>query len=160
VWCERLRDITDAARHRTAAERDHQRVEFLSSFEEFEAHGARSLTGCEVQAVLRQVGAFIGGDPAGEQPGVLDVVTFKPDGDKEDMTVSVPRPLKLRTGLRVSTLRVVEQPSASPRGAHSYCGELRNTGSIAAWARRIRSRSSRVIATSDDDPSPTFGPVA
>jgi hypothetical protein len=61
------------------------------------------------------------------------------------MTVSVPRPLKLRTGLSVSTLSVIEQPTASPSGAHSYCGELRNTGSIAACARRIRSRSSRVI---------------
>ena len=61
------------------------------------------------------------------------------------MTVSVPRPLKLRTGFSVSTLSVIEQPSASPSGAHSYCGELRKTGSIAARALRIRSSSSRTI---------------
>jgi hypothetical protein len=64
----------------------------------------------------------------------------------QDKAVSVPRPLKLRTGFSVSILSVIEHPSTSPRAAHSYCGVSRNTGSIAVRARRMRSRSSRTIA--------------
>jgi hypothetical protein len=66
--------------HRTAAERDHQRVELVCAFEQLEAHGARALACGEVQAVLDQVGAFVLGDPPGQQPGILDVVAFEPDG--------------------------------------------------------------------------------
>ena len=42
----------------------------------------------------------------------------------------MPRPLKLRTGLSVSTFSVTEQPSTRPSGAHGSAGVSRNTGSI------------------------------
>ena len=38
----------------------------------------------------------------------------------EESTVSVPRPLKLRTGLSVSTFIISEQPNASLNGPDSY----------------------------------------
>jgi hypothetical protein len=59
------------------------------------------------------------------------------------MTVSVPLPLKLRTGLRVSTFNVTKQPSASLSGTDSNCGVFMNAGSIDATASRTRRRSSR-----------------
>ena len=45
-------------------------------------------------------------------------------------TVSVPRPLKLRTGVSVSTFSVTEHPSARPSGAHGGAGVSRKAGSI------------------------------
>ena len=58
-------------------------------------------------------------------------------------TVSVPRPLKLRTGLSVSTFSVTEHPSARPSGAQGSAVVSRNTGSISPTAARTRSSRSR-----------------
>src|SRR5688500_3749937 len=78
-----------------------------------------------------------------------------------DTTVSVPRPLKLRTGFIVSTFSTSEHPSASLNGRDSYCGEPRNTASIDRTATRIRSRSRRPTTTTvraDPGPGPAHSP--
>ncbi|NBP51177.1 MAG: pyridoxal-phosphate dependent enzyme, partial [Actinobacteria bacterium] len=49
-----------------------------------------------------------------------------------------PRPLKLRIGLSASTLSWSRAPSTCDNGSHSYCGDPRKTGSIAAAASRMR----------------------
>src|ERR671925_153319 len=72
-------------------------------------------------------------------------------------TVSVPRPLKLRTGLSVSTFSVTEHPSARPSGAHTSAGVSRNTGSISPTAPRTRSSPSRTrsrLLTATQHPTP------
>ena len=48
-----------------------------------------------------------------------------------------PRPLNERIGLRVSTLSVTAQPSASSRAKWRIKGESRNTGSITSRVARI-----------------------
>ena len=52
----------------------------------------------------------------------------------------VPRPLKERIGLTVSTLRRMRQPIRRPSVVASNCGVDRKTGSITDAARSIASR--------------------
>src|SRR5438105_3532960 len=76
--------MAHAARQRSAAKRDQERVQ-LVSFEELEADGPGSLARRYIQAVLYEVGAALFGHPAGQQAGVLNVVTFEPDGRTEGL---------------------------------------------------------------------------
>src|SRR5437867_4241718 len=61
----------------------------------------------------------------------------------ETARYSVPRPLKERIGLRVSTLTTRRQPSCCSSDSARNWGESRNTGSMTAAACAIRSRDSR-----------------
>ncbi len=63
-------------------------------------------------------------------------------------TVSVPRPLKLPTGLSVSIFSVTEHPRSRLSGAHGSAGVSRKAGSVAPTAARTRSSRSRTRSRS------------
>src|ERR1700752_670219 len=68
-------------------------------------------------------------------------------GSRERAKKSEPRPLKLRIGLAVSILTRTRRPSAALSVPSSYCGLLRNTGSINCAAFSMLARLKALVGT-------------